>query len=196
MGGWLQYRLANKRGGLGRLTHWQKDCNTVPPVPVIVPPRVSRPTASPPGSGGIGHNELRPGHVAALLVGRVQSAAQPHHRTAHERPHRSRTPLPLPHAAQCPRHFFAVAHRHQSQVHHRRRNLPPPPGAFGREIRGRYHRPALASFASPANAGAKSGAKKRPQIGRKNRKQPGTKNRPQVGGFLGGKTAYKSACYT
>ena len=36
--GWLQYRLANKRGGLGRLTHWQKDCNTVPPVPVIVPP--------------------------------------------------------------------------------------------------------------------------------------------------------------
>lgn len=44
-------------GGLGRLTHWQKDCNTVPPVPVIVPPRVSRPTASPPGSGGIGRSD-------------------------------------------------------------------------------------------------------------------------------------------
>lgn len=38
MGGWLQYRLANKRGVAGTLDALAESCNTVLPVPVIVSP--------------------------------------------------------------------------------------------------------------------------------------------------------------
>ena len=99
-------------------------------------------------------------------------------RAAHERPYRSRTPHPLPYAAQCPGDLSVMAGGHQSQVHHRRRNLPPPPGAFGREIRGGHHRPALASFPSPVKAGAKSGAKKTPSNRAKKPETAGNKKPP------------------
>lgn len=36
--GWLQYRLANKRGVAGPLDTWPGNCDTVTPAPVIVSP--------------------------------------------------------------------------------------------------------------------------------------------------------------